>query len=70
MSTYAVGDIQGCYKALKKLLKKASFSVNKDHLWCVGDLINRGPNSLDTLKFLQDIDDSVKIVLGNHDLHS
>ena len=69
MSTYAVGDIQGCYKALKKLLKKVSFSVNNDHLWCVGDLINRGPNSLDTLKFLQDIDDSVKIVLGNHDLH-
>ena len=69
MSTYVVGDIQGCYKPLKKLLKKINFLKSKDQLWCVGDLINRGPNSLDTLRFLQDMDQSVRIVLGNHDLH-
>lgn len=69
MSTYAVGDIQGCYKQLRKLLKKVKFSSDTDTLWCVGDLINRGPKSLDTLRFLQDIDDSTRIVLGNHDLH-
>ena len=69
MSTYVVGDIQGCYKPLKKLLKKINFLESKDQLWCVGDLINRGPNSLDTLRFLQDMDQSVRIVLGNHDLH-
>ena len=48
MSTYVVGDIQGCYKPLKKLLKKINFLKSKDQLWCVGDLINRGPDSLDT----------------------
>ena len=69
MSTYAVGDIQGCYKALKKLLKKIGFSPNTDKLWCVGDLVNRGPRSLDTLHYLQDMDDATAIVLGNHDLH-
>jgi bis(5'-nucleosyl)-tetraphosphatase (symmetrical) len=69
MSTYAIGDIQGCYKQLRKLLNKVKFSASIDTLWCVGDLINRGPKSLDTLKFLQDIDDSTRIVLGNHDLH-
>ena len=69
MSTYAIGDIQGCYKALRQLLKKIKFSPNKDNLWCVGDLVNRGPSSLDTLRFLQDMDHCTKIVLGNHDLH-
>ncbi|MFK7865786.1 MAG: symmetrical bis(5'-nucleosyl)-tetraphosphatase [Pseudohongiellaceae bacterium] len=69
MSIYAIGDIQGCYKQLRKLLKKVKFSPAQDRLWCVGDLINRGPKSLDTLKFLQDIDDATRIVLGNHDLH-
>lgn len=69
MPTYVIGDIQGCYKPLKKLLKSVNFKPGKDRLWCVGDLINRGPRSLDTLRFLSDIDDSVRIVLGNHDLH-
>ena len=59
MSTYVVGDIQGCYKPLKKLLKKINFLKSKAQLWCVGDLINRGPNSLDTLRFLQDLDQKV-----------
>lgn len=69
MSTYAIGDIQGCYKQLRKLLKKIKFSQASDKLWCVGDLINRGPKSADTVKFLQDMDSSTEIVLGNHDLH-
>lgn len=69
MSTYVVGDIQGCYKALRKLLRKVKFSQSQDCLWCVGDLVNRGPQSLDTLRFLQDMEDSTELVLGNHDLH-
>lgn len=69
MSTYVVGDIQGCYKPLKKLLQKVRFSPATDTLWCVGDLINRGPHSLDTLRFLRDLDKAAVIVLGNHDLH-
>lgn len=69
MSTYVIGDIQGCYKPLKKLLKKVRFSQASDKLWCVGDLINRGPNSLDTLRYLQDMGSATEIVLGNHDLH-
>ena len=69
MSTYAIGDIQGCYRALRRLLKKIKFSPNRDKLWCVGDLVNRGPSSLDTLRFLQDMDHCTEIVLGNHDLH-
>ena len=69
MSTYAVGDIQGCYKHLKRLLKQAGFSPAADRLWCVGDMINRGPHSLDTLRFLQDLQPAPVLVLGNHDLH-
>lgn len=69
MSTYVIGDIQGCYKPLRKLLKKVQFSASTDTLWCVGDLINRGPHSLDTLRFLQDLGTAAVIVLGNHDLH-
>lgn len=69
MSTYVIGDIQGCYKPLRALLKFVRFSPASDTLWCVGDLINRGPQSLDTLRYLQDLGGSVKIVLGNHDLH-
>jgi bis(5'-nucleosyl)-tetraphosphatase (symmetrical) len=69
MSTYVVGDLQGCYKPLKKLLKKVKFSESGDKLWCVGDLVNRGPDSLETLRFLHDMADSIELVLGNHDLH-
>lgn len=69
MSTYAIGDIQGCYKPLQKLLRKVDFQPGKDQLWCVGDLINRGPKSLDTLRYLRELGDNVTIVLGNHDLH-
>jgi len=69
MATYAIGDIQGCYKPLRKLLKAVAFQPGADELWCVGDLINRGPKSLDTLRYLRDIGESATVVLGNHDLH-
>ena len=69
MSIYAIGDIQGCYKPLKKLLRKIDFTPGNDQLWCVGDLVNRGRKSLATLRHLREIDDSLVVVLGNHDLH-
>lgn len=69
MSTYAVGDIQGCLKPLKKLLAKVDFNPAKDRLWIAGDMVNRGPKSLATLRFLYEMKDSVTAVLGNHDLH-
>ena len=69
MSVYVVGDIQGCLSSLKCVLKKVSFNVDKDILWSVGDIINRGPKSLKTLRFLYDRKDNLVMVLGNHDLH-
>ena len=69
MATYAVGDIQGCYKALLKLLKKVDFSPSRDQLLAAGDVINRGPDSLATLDYVMSLEHSFKMVLGNHDLH-
>lgn len=69
MADWAIGDIQGCYKELRKLCKKIKFRPNQDRLWLVGDLVNRGPKSLDVLRFLADQGESVEVVLGNHDLH-
>jgi len=69
MPTYAIGDIQGCYQTLIKLLNRIEFNPDRDQLWVAGDLINRGNDSLKTLSFLYQLDDSVKCVLGNHDLH-
>tara|TARA_R110002072_G_scaffold284396_4_gene448650 strand:+ start:115826 stop:116647 length:822 start_codon:yes stop_codon:yes gene_type:complete len=69
MATYAIGDIQGCFRPLQKLLKSVNFRPGHDQLWCVGDLINRGPKSLDTLRYLRELGPSATIVLGNHDLH-
>ncbi|MES2623802.1 MAG: symmetrical bis(5'-nucleosyl)-tetraphosphatase [Pseudomonadota bacterium] len=69
MATFAVGDIQGCYDQLRRLLDKAAFTPETDRLWCVGDMINRGPQSLQTLRFLKSLGTSVVAVLGNHDLH-
>lgn len=69
MATYAIGDIQGCLEPLKCLLEKISFNPQKDSLWLAGDLINRGPDTLATLRFLYQLRDRLTIVLGNHDLH-
>jgi bis(5'-nucleosyl)-tetraphosphatase (symmetrical) len=69
MKNYVVGDIQGCYKGLSKLLQKAGFRPNKDKLWAVGDLVARGPDSLATMEYLYDLGPHFDTVLGNHDLH-
>ena len=69
MANYAIGDIQGCYKEFKLALKKVNFNLGEDYLWLVGDLINRGPDSLKLLKHIYKIKERTHIVLGNHDLH-
>lgn len=69
MSIYAIGDIQGCYEELRRLLEKIEFDESKDQLWLTGDLVNRGPKSLEVLNYLYSIDQSIITVLGNHDLH-
>jgi len=70
---YAVGDLQGCLKPLKQLLKSSPFEVEHDQLWIAGDLVNRGPQSLQTLRYVKKLSvkmgSRLKIVLGNHDLH-
>ncbi|MFA3792981.1 symmetrical bis(5'-nucleosyl)-tetraphosphatase [Aliiglaciecola sp. SL4] len=69
MSNYVVGDIQGCYAGLRQLLDKVQFDPSRDKLWAVGDLVARGPDSLDTLLFLKSLGSAFETVLGNHDLH-
>ena len=69
MSNYAIGDIQGCYGEFIDLLQKIEFDPEEDKLWLVGDLVNRGPNSLETLDYIFNIKESCNVVLGNHDLH-
>ncbi len=69
MANYIVGDIQGCFDELKLILDKANFTAEKDTLWIAGDLVARGPKSLETLRFVKSLGDSARVVLGNHDLH-
>lgn len=68
MAHYAVGDIQGCYRSLMALLDQFEFNPKTDYLWSVGDLVNRGKDSLKTLEFFCSLGDHAKMVLGNHDL--
>ena len=67
MSTYAIGDIQGCYKEFRKLLKEINFNKKKDTLWLAGDLVNKGPKSYDVIKYVMDLGSNAITVLGNHD---
>lgn len=66
---YLMGDLQGCCDALEQMLERLAFSPSRDHLWVLGDLVNRGPRSLDTLLRLQALGGSATCLLGNHDLH-
>ena len=69
MAHYAIGDIQGCFAEFQALLAHIGFNPGADTLWLTGDLVNRGPQSLATLRWVKQHESSMQTVLGNHDLH-
>jgi bis(5'-nucleosyl)-tetraphosphatase (symmetrical) len=69
MTVYAVGDVQGYYEALRLVLDQVAFDAQKDELWLVGDLVNRGPQSLEVLRFVRSLGARARVVLGNHEIH-
>ena len=66
---YVIGDVQGCFDSLQALLKKINFNEDRDRLYFLGDVVNRGNKSLETLRFICSHKDNANMVLGNHDFH-